>query len=95
MADNYITLEPGKIYGIPLKNGVLRVDVSQDPYYPGLDIEYIDNNEPKDCEKTRPRVLIEVPVDENTGESEAISVKVWADPDNEDYSNSVDCKDYV
>lgn len=94
-ADNYIMLEKGKIYGIPIKNGVLRVDVSQDPNYPGIDVEYIDNDEPENCEKVRPRVLIESEKNEDTGEMGPITARVWFDPENEDSYEITECEDYV
>lgn len=43
--EQYIELKKEKIYGIPLTNGYLRIDVSQDPDYPGIDIEFINNED--------------------------------------------------
>lgn len=85
---NYIELETGKIYGIPLANGTLRIDVCQDPDYPGIDIEFMPNG-PEQL-VTRPRVLIEAPYDNEKKEYENLRVLVWADPKSEDYSDSVE-----
>ena len=41
----YIELDPTKMYAIPIRNGFLDIRVSQDPDYPGLDIEYISDKE--------------------------------------------------
>lgn len=79
---NYIELEKGKIYGIPLRDGYLRVDVSQDENYPGLDIEYIG----KSNDKTNPRVLIEAPKDDKTN----IRALIWNNPEEEDYQEEID-----
>lgn len=95
MTDNYIELEEGKIYGIPIKNGVLRIDVSQDPNYPGIDVEYIDDNEPADCEKVRPRILIESEMNPDTEEMGPITARVWFNPNNEDDYEITECEDYI
>lgn len=82
-----ISLDPTKTYGIPIANGVLKINVSQDPMYPGVDIEFdIESN---NDEITRPRVLIEAPVDAETGKSENLRVAIWADEKNEDYSHCI------
>ena len=60
---DYVALKLGTTYGIPLANGVLRLDVSCDDDYPGLDIEFIPNEERNIV--TRPRVLIEAPIRED------------------------------
>lgn len=87
MNNNYIELKPNKIYGIPLANGILRVDVSCDEDYPGLDIEFIPNNE-NIKPVTRPRVLIEAPINEN-GTQDNLRALVWANEDSEDYSDEI------
>lgn len=79
----YITLDPAKRYALKIKDGYLDIAVSQDPDYPGLDVEYISDKE-KELQ-TRPRVLIECPKDPNT-----LRCLVWGDPKSEDYSESVD-----
>ena len=83
---NYIELETNKIYGIPLANGVLRIDVCQDEDYPGIDIEFIPKHE---VFTTRPRVLIEAPIDKETQKQENVRVLVWGKAYSEDYSDEV------
>lgn len=80
----YIELEKGKIYGIPLANGYLRIDVSQDPDYPGVDIEFISNKK-SESTKTNPRVLVE----ENVEGNNELRVLVWADKNKEDYTDQI------
>lgn len=50
--------------------------------YPGVDVEYVSENESK-ATASHPRVLFEFPTEEN-----APSVKVWENPDSEDYTYS-------
>lgn len=54
-----------------------------DPLYPGIDIEYISDNENEntDC-LTRPRVLFEKPYDNRT-----LSAMIWNGKNNEDYTH--------
>lgn len=88
----YIQLEKGKIYGIPLTNGYLRIDVSQDPNYNGVDIEFISDKE-SELIKTNPRVLVE----ENVEGNNELRVLVWADANKEDYTDQIsfyESKDY-
>lgn len=69
---------------IPVSNGILSCDTSFDPCYPGLDTEYISNQEDENTAATRPRVCIE----ENTDSNE-IRCIVWKDPSEEDYSEKI------
>lgn len=85
---NYIKLKPDKTYGIPLSNGVLRIDVCSDINYPGIDIEFVANKESNEP-FTRPRVLIEAPIDINTSKQENLRVLVWGDAKSEDYTDSI------
>lgn len=63
-------------------NGRLHTDVSVDSNYPGVDIEYIpDDDAEYPDELTRPRVLIEKPVD-----TKKLTAMLWADLASEDYS---------
>ena len=63
-------------------DGKLHTDISVDCNYPGVDIEYIPDNEAEyPDETTRPRVLIEKPVD-----TKQLTAMLWADPTSEDYS---------
>lgn len=72
-----------RIGELALENGIITVDKSLDPDYPGLDIEYVpDNCDPNNL--SNPRVLMEQPENKN------LRVLVWADPKSEDYSDSFD-----
>jgi hypothetical protein len=87
----YIELDPTKMYAIPIKNGYLDIRVSQDPDYPGLDIEYISNNEakvPREQIGTRPRVVIENPKPDDDKE-DVLRALVWGDKGSEDYTDEV------
>ena len=55
-------LLPGVNYTVPIKDGHLDISVSQDPDYPGVDMEYISDKEEKisdDGLYIRPRILVE------------------------------------
>jgi len=84
-----ITLDPKETYKLPIKNGYLDISVSQDPDYPGLDIEYVDDKESEefadDNIHTRPRVLIECP--NETGNLRAL---IWSDTKSEDYNTRIE-----
>ena len=68
-----------------IPGGRLNTAISVDSAYPGLDIEYIpdDPNEYPD-ETTKPRVVIEKPVETNE-----LAAMLWADISNEDYSHKI------
>lgn len=87
--DNKILLEKGETYAIPIKNGYLEIRVSIDEDYPGIDVEYVSNNEhPENL--SRPRVLIEAPIDEDTGVQDKLRVLVWRDNQAEDYTDLIE-----
>lgn len=69
---------------IRLGNGYLVATISADPDYPGIDVEYVDDNE-KETDLSRPRVLIESPIDDNG----AIRALVWNDSESEDYVEEI------
>lgn len=73
-----------KGYVLPLQGGYLDIRASCDPDYPGMDLEFISDKENADS-KTRPRVLVE-----QNREDGQLRVLVWADPNSEDYSESID-----
>ncbi len=83
-----IEMDKTATYRLPIKNGYLDIRVSQDTEYPGLDIEYIDDNEEAENNEeryhTRPRVLIECPADTNK-----LRALIWSNPGSEDYEESV------
>jgi|GEM_PF-6648051 len=87
-----VELKPGVDYVFPIKDGCLNINVSIDPDYPGVDIEYIPNNSTSvPC--TRPRVLIEAPVDDATGKPGKLRTLIWSDPNGEDYTEKVEFED--
>ncbi len=88
--NSYISLDPTKTYGIPIANGVLKIDVSQDPMYPGIDIEFDTES---DNIITRPRVLIEAPIDAETKVQNNLRAVIWADENSEDYSDCINFTD--
>lgn len=68
---------------IRVKGGWLVATISQDPDYPGIDIEYV-----ADCDKgqnlSRPRVLIECPMENNE-----LRALIWNNPNSEDYTEEI------
>ncbi len=70
-----------------LNDGSLRAELCTDPDYPGIDIEYIAHDDTG--ESTRPRVLIEQPINPNTNNQDELRVLIWSDPKSEDYTNEV------
>ena len=73
------------ILQIRLPNGYLVASISADPYYPGIDVEYIGDNE-SETDLSRPRVLIEAPIEDNG----AVRALIWNDPTNEDYEEDIE-----
>jgi hypothetical protein len=84
-----IKIENGKTYAIDLPCGQLELIANYDPLYPGLDIEFTPSNETEPV-KTKPRVLIEQPIDTDTNLYKDLRVLVWNDPDSEDYSDKIE-----
>lgn len=68
---------------VKVRGGELVATASYDPGYPGIDIEFVaDNNNESDL--SRPRVLFESP---KTGK---LRVLVWADKNSEDYTHEIE-----
>lgn len=67
---------------IKVKNGYLRATPSPDPNYPGIDIEYISDNDTGQ-HMSRPRVLVEYP------ENDTLRALIWNDPQSEDYTKEI------
>lgn len=67
---------------IRVKGGYIVATVYDDPEYPGIDVEYIADND-KGETASRPRVLVEYPKDD------CLRALVWNDPDSEDYTNEI------
>ena len=66
---------------VKTKGGYIRATVSGDPFYPGIDVEFVSDEDIG--EEIRPRALFEYPHD---GE---LRVLVWTDKDNEDYTHEI------
>lgn len=67
---------------ISMEGGYLIIDESQDPNYPGVDIEFVSDNE-KELLYTRPRIVIEKP------KGEKLHCLIWNDKSSEDYSDKI------
>lgn len=68
---------------VKVKGGELVATKTVDPEYPGIDIEFVSDND-DDSALSRPRVLFECTKDGK------LRVLVWADEDNEDYTHKVE-----
>lgn len=68
---------------VKVKGGELIATKSCDPEYPGVDIEFVADNDKGDS-LSRPRVLFELPKDGK------LRVLVWADKNNEDYTHEIE-----
>ena len=68
---------------VSLPDGHLVASFAQDPEYPGIDVEFIANTESNTI-LSRPRVLIEQPINEK------LRCLIWNDPKNEDYTEEID-----
>lgn len=72
-----------KEFKFRIDGGYFDVMVSEDPNYPGINIEFIaDDDEYKNA--SRPRVVFEKPVE---GKLRAL---IWANKDSEDYSEEIE-----
>lgn len=68
---------------VKVEGGSLVATASSDPNYPGIDVEFIPDNESGFGVST-PRILFEKP------KGEKLRALIWADKDQEDYSNKVE-----
>ncbi len=71
-----------------VKGGYLAATICPDPDYPGIDVEYVADNE-DDKDLSRPRVLVEYPID---GSLRAL---IWNNPNDEDYTKEIVLKEAV
>lgn len=67
---------------VEVEGGRLIATASLDPEYPGIDVEFVPNQET--CKASTPRILIEQPKGEN------LRALVWGNPDKEDYTVKVE-----
>ena len=72
---------------VRVKGGYLRANSSDDPDYPGIDVEFVPDN--YDGTFTIPRVLFEQPQDRTDIQCRAL---VWESKDEEDYTTEVEWK---
>lgn len=87
-----IKLDPNKVYCLPLHGGHLDIRVAPDPNYPGLDVEFIADNEKHDgSQLSRPRVLIEMPSDAEGDDTHYHELRAlcWANRNCEDYTDEI------
>lgn len=68
---------------IKVKGGYLIATPSLDPNYPGIDVEYISDDDTGQ-HISRPRVLVEYPKDDT------LRAIIWNDPQSEDYTEEID-----
>ena len=67
---------------VRVKGGYIRANASSDPDYPGIDVEFVSDNDVGET-LSSPRVLFEKPVDDN------LRALIWDDADNEDYTKEI------
>ena len=68
---------------VKVDGGVLIATKCADSHYPGIDIEFVPDNDEEDDVLTRPRILVERP---NGGQLVAM---IWGDRMSEDYSDKI------
>lgn len=64
---------------VPMLDGKLIADVSTDPDYPGIDVEFVSDKD-NGTEVSRPRVLVE------QAPEEGVRALIWNDPMSEDFT---------
>lgn len=68
---------------VKVEGGTLVATASPDPNYPGIDVEFVPEDE-EEFGVSTPRVLFEKP------KGEKLRALIWADKDYEDYTNKVE-----
>lgn len=86
--DDTVTLTASKKYVLPIANGQLELSIIPDNNYPGLDIEFTMSDESQNY-ITKPRILIEAPIDPETNLQENLRALIWAGAYSEDYTDKV------
>ncbi len=69
-----------------VEGGYLAATICPDPDYPGIDVEYVADNDTGE-DLSRPRVLIEYPIDGN------LRALIWNNPKDEDYAEEIILKE--
>ena len=72
-----------KKFEFRIDGGYFDVMISENPNYPGIDIEFVADDD-EDKRASRPRVLFEKTID---GKPRAL---IWANKDLEDYSEEIE-----
>lgn len=67
---------------VKVTGGQIVATKAADPCYPGIDVEFVSDNEENNI-LSRPRILFEKPLD---GELRALA---WSDSKNEDYTEEI------
>lgn len=70
-------------FSVPADTGVFDVLISNDDEYPGVDVEFISENDDKLENVSRPRILLEQPV------GKPLRILIWDNPDSEDYTREI------
>lgn len=68
---------------VKVNGGCLVATASPDPDYPGIDVEFVAEDD-KGETMSRPRVLIEKPLDDNK-----LRALIWQNKDSEDYTDEI------
>lgn len=68
---------------VKVEGGYLIATKSEDVQYPGIDIEFIPDNDTDDNPATRPRVLFEKP------QGEPLTAMIWGNRESEDYTDKI------
>ena len=82
--DMYVITDSNHVDLIVDIPGGKLVAYTAEPLYPGIDIEYIADDEDENTEETRFRILVEKPCDTKT-----LSTMIWNDKHSEDYSDKI------
>ena len=81
---NELPLVPNRLE-VKLPNGMIVANKALDPDYPGIDIEFIPDDEPEIPLSIRPRILVERPIEEG----EHLRALIWSNPAKEDYTEEI------
>ena len=79
---NELPLVPNRLE-VKLPNGTLVAEKALDPDYPGIDVEFVPDHESEGVLSTRPRVLVEQPIDDH------LRMLIWDNPEKEDYTEEI------
>lgn len=86
-------LQPNESYEFEIPSGKLIITVDNNETSAGVSIEFKDNDEPSDISTTRPRVVIEKPIE--NGNPKQLQAKIWHRPESKNHSLKVAFGDYI